>query len=285
LVVGLGTLRTLRQQNVRSAEVRQYHAAYYAYYASERDGIRGKLARALIGAATPREIKHWQRAVSLKHTVAALSAKGSVVDPIGGRFNFGRIDERRFLPFPALYVASDRLTAMEEKLGATKRLTRDGQMELALQDRKSISLLSLSGYLHATIDLSRGEQLQPFLELIRGFSVPAELVKWAKRLKLALPGVVRSLDGLKRELLEVRWRYGASALGVPSNSQIFGELAASAGIEAIFYPSTKSGQECAAVFPQNFANSESYLELDDPPPAVDPPMLTRLDKHTWPQLI
>ncbi|MDE2313913.1 MAG: hypothetical protein KGL04_07050 [Elusimicrobia bacterium] len=47
---------------------------------------------------------------------------------------------------------------------------------------------------------------------------------------------------------------------VPISSQLFGQLAADAGIEGIVYPSKFSGKDCLAVFPQNFEN-ESYVVI------------------------
>jgi hypothetical protein len=217
--------------------------------------------------------------------LAALSARGSALSRTGGRFNVGRIDERRHVPFSALYLASDRLTALTERLGEPDPSSPMDPMELAMQDSESIAVVSVSGRIQVAFDLSIDSHLQPFLEEIREFAVPEELSSWAKRLGLAPPGVVKTLEALRLELLKPQWRFDAAALGLPSNSQVFGELCTAAGIEAIFYPSTKSGQECAAFFVQNFANSESYVELDDPAPDANPAMLTRLDKKTWSQLI
>ena len=66
---------------------------------------------------------------------------------------------------------------------------------------------------------------------------------------------------------------------VPSNSQIFGRLVYDAGIEGILYPSALTGKDCLAVFPRNFANTSSFIVLDDPPPIEKVP--TRIDATNW----
>lgn len=53
----------------------------------------------------------------------------------------------------------------------------------------------------------------------------------------------------------------------PAAGQIFVGIAVDAGIEGILYESVLTGKECLAVFPQNFLNSSSYVELDDPAPS------------------
>jgi hypothetical protein len=65
---------------------------------------------------------------------------------------------------------------------------------------------------------------------------------------------------------------------VPANCQLFGDLVASAGIEAILYPSKLTGSECLAIFPQNFSG-DSYVALDDPAPSTD--VVSRIDAATW----
>jgi hypothetical protein len=81
------------------------------------------------------------------------------------------------------------------------------------------------------------------------------------------------------------WRQVAALAGVDAPSQQFGRMASAAGIEAIQYLSVKSHKPCLAIFPENFAHSDSHIELDDPTPPEYPDMIRRLDRNTWPQLI
>jgi hypothetical protein len=56
---------------------------------------------------------------------------------------------------------------------------------------------------------------------------------------------------------------------VPSTCQVFGGIVMNAGIEGILYNSAINQGECLAIFPQNFLNSSSFLELDDEPPSAE----------------
>jgi hypothetical protein len=56
---------------------------------------------------------------------------------------------------------------------------------------------------------------------------------------------------------------------VPSTSQVFGSLVMNAGIEGILYNSTITQKACLAIFPQNFLNSSTFIELDDAAPSAD----------------
>ncbi|MHB8391284.1 MAG: RES family NAD+ phosphorylase [Acidobacteriaceae bacterium] len=52
-----------------------------------------------------------------------------------------------------------------------------------------------------------------------------------------------------------------------------------AGIEGILYPSKRSGKECLAIFPDNFAMTSSYIQLDDEPPHAR--VERRIDSNNW----
>jgi len=54
---------------------------------------------------------------------------------------------------------------------------------------------------------------------------------------------------------------------LPSPSQVFGQIVMDAGIEGILYTSILTDKSCIVVYPQNFANSSSFVEIDDPVPA------------------
>ncbi len=54
---------------------------------------------------------------------------------------------------------------------------------------------------------------------------------------------------------------------VPFPSQIFGRIALDAGIEGILYSSSLTQKACVVIFPENFLNSPSSVELDGRKPA------------------
>lgn len=173
---------------------------------------------------------------------------------------------------------------MQEALGAAQEIAEFSFLDLALQKRESISIISMSGHVNVALDISKDSSLEPFLEVIQNFGIPRELVLWAKRLGVRPPHVVDSMEKLRLELAFENWRGYPALLSIPSNSQQFGEIARAAGIEAIIYRSAKTGKLCLAAFPDNFANSDSFLRLDDDPPAVTPPTITRLDRNSWQDL-
>jgi hypothetical protein len=80
-------------------------------------------------------------------------------------------------------------------------------------------------------------------------------------------------------LLAHNWRLYPSQYEIPSNSQVFGRLLLDAGFDGVVYPSTKGSSNCLALFPANFAKSESFVEVaDDGPPHAGK---LRLDSSTW----
>lgn len=92
----------------------KYHWDYYNDLAYQRSKIADKIKKSLLGAAQKAfTFKKWQRAVKYKYANEPFSAAGSLADP-GGRFNIGDINPSQFPPFPALYLASDKDTALQE---------------------------------------------------------------------------------------------------------------------------------------------------------------------------
>lgn len=66
---------------------------------------------------------------------------------------------------------------------------------------------------------------------------------------------------------------------LPSNSQVFGRIAVAAGLHGIQYPSARQqGKRCLALFPQNWTDSGSVVEVADEAPSGA--RLTRVDGKT-----
>ena len=64
--------------------------------------------------------------------------------------------------------------------------------------------------------------------------------------------------------------------GLPAISQVFGRIAAAAGVHGILYPSAKGdGHKCLALSLQNWKGSASFVEVMDPVP--EGATLTRID--------
>lgn len=246
-------------------ELVEFHWRYYSELAFQRKNIREQLNASLRNAATAFEFSQWQRIVRYKYSLDPLSAKGSLSDP-GGRFNIGAIDPTRYPMFPALYLAADKGTAFAEVLGRDKSAELLTPEELALTKPDSISAVSVSGRLDAILDIRGLNNLAQFVNLIKAFRLSRSLVVEARRLGLPLQ-LIATVAELKRVLMVDNWRNWPMLYDAPAGGQIFGGIAVDAGIEGILYESVLTGKKCLALFPQNFLNSSSYVELDDPVPS------------------
>lgn len=110
--------------------------------------------------------------------------------------------------------------------------------------------------------------------------MPSKVVTLARQLGLRRPpGLVRSSRALQLQLLSKNWRMLPVQFDLPSNSQIFGRLVSGAGVHGILYPSVRNpAGRCLALFPQNWASSDSFVEIMDPAPSGS--RLLRLDGRT-----
>lgn len=270
----------------RAAEYRdkylKFYWDYYSVLAHQRAKIRDKIQKALSESTnSPYAIDRWQRAIRWKYSNHPLCTRGSVVEP-GGRFNIPDIDSNKFPIFPALYVAEDKETAILEMFlqDAEFEGKAFSKLDFALAKETSFSCIQISAKLEAVLDLTNPDCLAGFVELMKDFEIPPSLSRIAKELQLGHPvGVVRSVDDLVKTLLDPNWRFNSMQQDIPANSQIFGQIVLSAGIEGIVYPSKMNGKKCLAVFIQNFEKSSSYVEVVDAPPSADTPV--RIDATTW----
>lgn len=257
------------------------HWDYYCSLAYQRSKVQNDLQQALLYAAE-RDFKFekWQRAVTYKYALKPLSLAGSLVDP-GGRFNIGEIDTQRFPPFPALYIACDKDTALQELLCQKKDPGNEAHaLEFALLSPASIASVSISGTLDSVINLNAPDQLVPFVEIFKNFSLPEHIQEESKEIGLGEQFIIKTVSQLISGLLDPYWRAWPMNFDVPVASQIFGQMVLDAGIDGILYPSKFSGKDCLAIFPQNFDYPEkSFVQLDDEtPPDVK---IKRLDVSSW----
>src|SRR5208282_3832097 len=72
---------------------------------------------------------------------------------------------------------------------------------------------------------------------------------------------VTTIESLLSAVYEPHWRSMAMHLDIPNAPQVFGQLVADAGIEGIRYKSKYNGKPCLAIFPQNFIEPDSYVEI------------------------
>src|SRR5262249_34111163 len=118
------------------------------------------------------------------------------------------------------------------------------------------------------------------VQLIKRFQLPKKLKAWAEELEQFSPQDVRDVKNLRMTLMAPNWRANPVHVDIPSNPQIFGQIAHEAGLEAILYRSKMSDkQNCLAVFCDNFQNSSSVIEIDgERPVELKHP---RVDSITW----
>jgi RES domain len=265
-----GDLQDISNYKRHTAELLRFHWNYYAELAYQRAEIKRDLQRALQEKATKEFIfSQWQRAIKYKYCLDPLNTIGSLNDP-GGRFNVGRIDPIKFPIFPALYLASDKETAIQELLGQEKNSQESGlsRLELALIKKDSISIVAMDGQIDQVFDLRYKENLEPFVELIKDFTLSKELIKEGKKLGIPNLRVIKSVDLLLKTFLSPNWREYPMLFDIPANSQIFGQLTMSAGIQGIVYPSKITGSACLSVFPQTLADTSSHVQLSGEIPAA-----------------
>lgn len=260
----------------------EFHWRYYSELAFQRRKIREQLNASLRGAAKPFEFSQWQRIVKYKYSLDPLSTKGSLSDP-GGRFNIGAVDPTRYPMFPALYLAADKGTALAEVLGRDKGVGSLTAEELALTNPASISAVSVSGKLDAVLDIRVSGNLSNFVTLIKDFRLSRPLISEARRLGWSPLRLITTVAELKTILMLDNWRNWPMLYDVPAGGQIFGGVAVDAGIEGILYESVLTDKECLAVFPTNFLNSSSYVELDDVAPSTD--VRTRIDSSNFAEFV
>jgi hypothetical protein len=256
----------------------QFQWEFFSELAYQRNRIYDSLKSSLRNRAGPFAFSTWQRAVKYKYALAPLSTNGSVMDP-GGRFNIGAIDPTRYPVFPALYLGSEKGTALSELLGRDSATTSLTAEESALANPASVAVVSVSGKLEAVLDVRDESNLIGFVDLIKGFRFSTALSSKAKNLGFAPLKLVRTTEGLAAELVRTDWRTSPMLFDVPAPCQIFGRIALDAEIEGILYDSVLTAKPCLVVFHQNFRNSTSYVELDEPVPFEV--VQRRLDATNW----
>lgn len=274
-----GSLEDIERAKKITAQILKYQWEYYSELAHQRNQVHDELKKVLIQSSENFRFEKWQRAVKWKYGLHPLSTAGSLTF-IGGRFNAG-IDINSAIPsFPALYLAADKDTALQETLGQIEaKGSRLSARELALTNPQSEVIVSVSGELEKVIDLRTAANLNAFVELTRKFKLSPALKESAKRLGLPKPTIVQRSRDLLDTLLREEWRMEPTTRDVPANSQIFGQLIYQAGIEGILYPSRLTRKDCLAIFPNNFAVTSSYITLDDEPPHAGVPR--RIDSTNW----
>ena len=274
------TLSELKAQKKRNDDLIKYHWDYYSELAIQREQIKDQIDDAIISKCDRNyTFSSWQRAVEYKYSFHPLSCVGSLRR--SGRFNYGEDIGANFSTFPALYIASDKDTALQETLGQEKQSKEIGlsAKELALANPKSETIVSVSGELETIFDLTSSKNLTKFVNLTKSFKLSKKLKDEARKLKLDTPNVVDRPRLLFDTMMEKDWRGQLMLFDAPFNAQIFGHILLNAGVNGVLYKSKLTKKECVAIFPTTFANSNCYVELDHEAPLKEIP--ARVDSLNW----
>jgi RES domain len=275
------SISALKAQKNRTERLIAVNWHLYTELAQQREKIKDELCKALLTSSIKNyKFKNWQRAVKYRYALHPLSTQGSF-ENIGGRFSTGNAVHSQVPSFSALYVAEDKDTSLQEHLGQEPSPDGLTPREIALTNPTSETIVSISGQLENIFDLTQIAHLDNFVELIKDFKLSKQLRKEARELQLKINDsiIIQSSKKLCLALLDPHWRRNPACFDIPSNSQIFGHLIYLAGIEGILYPSKFTKKLCLALFPSNFANTDSYVSLDDTPPHSAVP--TRIDGQKW----
>jgi RES domain-containing protein len=256
-----------------------YTAEHFAYFAHRRSQVMEELKQSLQANMTTFEFSDWRRIVSHQFSNTPLSTIGSIKSFPGGRFNIGVIDTERFPQFPALYLAEDASTAFLEMTGLKPDNVFEGLSAKELAAAGNFSHFVIRGKLTAILDLTTPKSLQKFYDCLKGILLPIYYTKKAAQLKISAMVPVKSLENLRETLLVENWRLMPMQFDSPSNSQVLGQIAHSAGIEAILYPSVKTNRKALAIYPENFTNSDAFIEITGK--VAETVLLTRIDKDTY----
>ncbi len=228
----------------------------------QRLGMAEALKKSLI-KKTENQFKFsaWVRCISFKYANQPLSSRGSI-NSIGGRFNIGKdISEGNFTPFNALYLAEDQTTALMEKFGVANEGDLSNAMEACFASHENTVSVHVSGVLHNVLDLDKPNVIKEFVNLISKVKKSHDIVVRRKAQGFKPGGVIKDVSDLLDSLYDPEWRYSPQVLDLPSNSQIFGQIAYRAGIEGILYTSVKNNKRCLAVFPSKLGD-KSFVEIE-----------------------
>lgn len=275
-----GTLESIRAAKERTQRLIDYYWQYYSELAQQRNQKIENIRAALLeSCASDFEFNNWQRTVKYKYSLHPLSTIGSL-SFIGGRFNTGNDVNVNVPVHPALYLAVDKETCLQEALsqqgGQHSEFT---PLEIALTNKESYAMVSVSGKLEKIFDLRSTKSLKQIVGVMKEFKLSDDLFKKAIELGIEKPDIIRSNKQLLDSLLDKNWRHLPTNLEVPSNSQIFGHLLFNSGIEGVIYPSKFTQKDCIAAFPKNFDGGGSYIKIEGDVPHKKVP--NKIDGTSW----
>ena len=257
----------LIQSTSASKKIRKEADLRYKIYSEllqKRSNIQDKIKDSLVTKVKKFSLKKWWRLTTFKYSRHPLSAKGSYNNPIGGRFNIGqieRIETGKFSPFPALYLADSKILAMKERYPQINSQLSSHELMLRKEDQDVFVQVSGEVFI---LDIDAPRVLSQFVQVIKEIDYNFFTKKEIKKIKYDIK-TIKSVQALKGTLYDRNWKQYVTIYDDPSPSQIFGQIVKSCGIEGICYKSLQGQGKCMALFLESFKDSESFIELIDPP--------------------
>ena len=252
-------------------ELQDYHYLWFFELESQRASNQARLVEALRSVPGRNvELAGWGRAVAYKYSHIPLSCVGSL-KWVGGRFNYGAdIDDTRFAPFPALYLAQDPETGFREMNGLVREDKRAGltAKELSLCSESGVSWIAVNGSACNVFDLTRATNLRAFASALSSFKVSRNVREAEGKLRATPLKLVGTARELHRTFMVEHWREFPAQFSTPANSQLFGNLLSHAGFEGVLFSSTITKKHNMALFPRQLENSASVIRVVDPPPTA-----------------
>ena len=255
-----------------------YYWGEYSELAKQRLDHWEEIRESLLSEATDDyRFKKRFRAIKWRYSNHPLCTVGSLKDPVGGRFNIGNMNPSVIPMFSALYIAQDKETA-EKELLLSKDHPKLSPFDFSLTDSSSISIVAVHGILDTVFDIRGDTKLKRIIKILSKFKFSPSLKKLGNTLKID-PKIIKTKKQMHESISEVKWRNIPIDFDLPSNSQIFGQMVRDSGISGVLYYSSITQKECLAIFPNNFKNSSSFIELIDEPPNKKIP--TRIDSSNF----
>lgn len=255
----------------------KFHDQYFRDLHLQRKKKSKEITESLISASIKDfQFSRWVRCSTFRWSQQPLLPYGSLKQS-GGRFNIPEFTSCAIPSFCSLYIGENDNTAEREAFqGNSGYNIMGGEDSNSLESRY---IVYVNGYLKRVIDLNTPETLKAFLDIIKQFNLSDKTQKIAYKLGCRL-SIIDTLSSLLDSLLEKNWSREIFYYEVPSNSQIFGYLLKSSGIDGIIYPSKFETGNCIAIFPDAF--TESFVNLADPSPSDT---INRIDVGNWSTLI
>ena len=246
-----------------------YWREYFELAKQQQDHLEEIKESLLLEVMDDYSFKKWYRTVKWCYSNHPLCVLGSIRN-FGGRFNIGDINPNLIPKFSSLYIAQDKETAESEMLlskASSENSNGLSSYDLSLTKANSISSIVINGKLDTVFDIRGYKKLTKFIKILKKFKLSKDLIEKAKKLQIkSKTRILQTRKQIHESLMAENWALNPTFFDTPSNSQIFGQLVRASGILGILYFSQYTEKECLAIFPSNFENSSSFIELQNEPP-------------------